>query len=36
MTYSSKPSKRVEPLTHGEARRPNIPTAEYESVMDDA
>ena len=36
MTYSSKPSKRVETLTHGEARRPNIPTAEYESVMDDA
>ena len=27
-------SKAVEPLTHGEASRKNIPTAEFRSVMD--
>ncbi|MBA3944783.1 MAG: site-specific DNA-methyltransferase [Herpetosiphonaceae bacterium] len=35
MTQSSKPGKKVATLTHGEARRSNIPTAEYESVMAD-
>ncbi len=29
-------SKSVETLKHADARRMNIPTAEYESVMDDA
>ena len=35
MPPASKSSKNVATLTHGDARRPNIPTAEYESVMDD-
>ena len=29
-----KPPRRVETLTHGEASRKNIPTAEFRSVMD--
>jgi adenine-specific DNA-methyltransferase len=29
-------SKNVETLTHDEAKRKNIPTAEYQSVLDDA
>jgi adenine-specific DNA-methyltransferase len=28
-----KPNKTVETLTHEEASRKNIPTAEYQSVM---
>jgi adenine-specific DNA-methyltransferase len=31
--HSKKPSKKVETLTHEEASRKNIPTAEYQSVM---
>ncbi|MBM7845435.1 site-specific DNA-methyltransferase [Herpetosiphon giganteus] len=31
-----KPAKKVETLTHHEARRSNIPSAEHESVMDDS
>ncbi|MCW5882471.1 MAG: site-specific DNA-methyltransferase [Anaerolineae bacterium] len=31
---TNKP-KQVESLRHGEAKRPNIPTAEYEPVVDD-
>ena len=30
-----KKAKEVEALTHGAARRKNIPTAEYQSVMRD-
>jgi adenine-specific DNA-methyltransferase len=29
----AKKQKTVETLTHGEASRKNIPTAEYQSVM---
>ncbi len=29
-----KTKKKVETLTHDEAKRPNIPTAEFQSVMD--
>ena len=29
-----KPPRKVETLTHGEASRKNIPTAEFRSVMD--
>ena len=29
----SKPKKTVETITHDEASRKNIPTAEYQSVM---
>lgn len=32
----SKPGKQVEALTHDEAKRKNIPTAEYQSVMAEA
>ena len=35
MARSTNNRKQVATLKHGEARRPNIPTAEYESVMDD-
>jgi adenine-specific DNA-methyltransferase len=35
MARSRNTGKQVQTLTHGDARRPNIPTAEYESVMDD-
>ena len=35
MPPATKTSKNVDTLTHADARRPNIPTAEYESVMDD-
>jgi adenine-specific DNA-methyltransferase len=31
-----KQTKKIESLRHGEAKRPNIPTAEYEPVVDDA
>jgi len=30
------PTKTVEALTHAEAKRRNIPTAEYQSVVDEA
>ena len=33
MAGRSRPLKSVETLTHGEASRKNIPTAEYQSVM---
>jgi adenine-specific DNA-methyltransferase len=33
MAKKAKTTKQVETLTHGEARRTNIPTAEYQSVM---
>lgn len=33
---AQKQSKNVETLKHAEARRTNIPTAEYEAVMDEA
>ena len=36
MARKPKQSKNVETLKHGEARRTNIPTAEYEAVMDEA
>ncbi len=36
MAQKAKQSKNVETLKHGEARRTNIPTAEYEAVMDEA
>ncbi len=32
---AQKPAKKVETLTHHEARRTNIPSAEHEAVMDD-
>src|SRR5688500_1017305 len=35
MARSASTGKQVRTLTNGEARRSNIPTAEYESVMDD-
>lgn len=35
MARSTNNRKQVATLKHGEARRPNIPTAEHESVMDD-
>jgi adenine-specific DNA-methyltransferase len=33
MARKPKASKQVETLTHEDASRPNIPTAEYQSVM---
>jgi len=33
MTKKSAPEKTIETLTHDEASRKNIPTAEYQSVM---
>lgn len=33
MARKPKASKQVETLTHEDATRPNIPTAEYQSVM---
>ena len=33
MARKTKPPKEVEALTHGEASRKNIPTAEYQAVM---
>ena len=33
MTRGKKKAKSVETLTHGEAARRNIPTAEYHPVM---
>ncbi|MBA3532168.1 MAG: site-specific DNA-methyltransferase [Ardenticatenales bacterium] len=35
MAPKPKQPKAVETLKHGDARRPNIPTAEYEAVMGD-
>ena len=35
MAKRSKSPKSVESLTHKEAARKNIPTAEFQSVMDD-
>lgn len=32
---TTKPGKKIENLTHTEAKRTNIPTAEYESLMQD-
>ena len=29
-------SRNVEQITHDDAKRKNIPTAEYQSVLDDA
>ena len=36
MPRTPKPDKSIETLRHGDARRPNIPSAEHESVMSDA
>ena len=35
MPRSKRTTKSVETLTHGEASRKNIPTAEYQAVMED-
>ncbi|MDE0167155.1 MAG: hypothetical protein OXL36_18830 [Bryobacterales bacterium] len=34
MARTSRKTKKVEILTHGEASRKNIPTAEYQAVME--
>lgn len=34
MARTSRKTKKVETLTHGEASRKNIPTAEYQAVME--
>jgi adenine-specific DNA-methyltransferase len=35
MARKPKPKKKIEALTHEEAKRRNIPTAEYQSVVDE-
>ena len=34
MARTPRKTKKVETLTHGEASRKNIPTAEYQAVME--
>ena len=36
MARKPKAPKRIDTLTHDAAKRTNIPTAEFESVMEDA
>jgi adenine-specific DNA-methyltransferase len=36
MAKKSTPNKNVDAIKHDDAKRKNIPTAEYQSVLDDA